>query len=166
MPTKRYKTYHKHIDGSYIFVGLCFVFYQVISSVFSYLPLMLGFFFCYMFYLLQESERSLYNLDFRWYFSLFYLLLVDITHDFYLFSSYFSFFLFYYFLADWLKVNFKIGKFLPILFVFSAYFLLFFIDNLLSYVDNNNLSSVGLEFLSTICIESLLAYIFFKDSIK
>ncbi|WP_297193286.1 hypothetical protein [uncultured Campylobacter sp.] len=168
MPRRKYgtKVYNHYIDGTYVFVGLCFVFYQILSSVFSYFPLMLGFFFCYMFYLLQESEKSLYNLDFRWYFSLCYLLLIDITHDFYLFSSWFSFFIFYYFLADWLKINFKIGKFLPIIFVFCAYFLLFSIDNLLSYVDNNGIHLFGIELLITVFMEFILAYIFFKDSIK
>ncbi|WP_273402818.1 hypothetical protein [Campylobacter avium] len=169
MPRRKYgsKTYSHYIDGFYVFTAICFIVYQILSSIFSYMPLMLGFFFCYMYCLLQERDKSLYDLDFRWYFSVFYILFIDITHDFYLFSSLFAFLCFHYFFADWLKVNFKIGKLLPIVFVVCAYALLIFFDNLLSYLDNKKLSIFSLNYLLFIlCIESFLSYIFFKDKIK
>ena len=118
---KRVSVYNKSLNFSYVFLGIFFIFYEILSSIFSYLPLFYGFFFCYMFMLLEEREKTLLKLDFRWYFSLFFLLFADITHDFFPFSSWIAFFIFYYALAGWIKTNLKMSSTTPIVFVFCAY---------------------------------------------
>lgn len=160
------KTLHYNIDLSYIFLALVLVFYQVLSSIFTYLPILIGFFFCYMYSLLQEKDETLYDLDFRWYFSLVYLLFIDITHDFYLFVSWICFFVFYCFCADWIKTNFKIGKFIPIFFVFCTYLLFCVFDSILSYIDNVNIKIFGSEYFISMGVEALFCYLFFKDKIR
>jgi len=169
MPSKRKYASTKrnhYLDGYYLSLGVFFVLYQILSSIFVHLPILIGFFYCYAFVLFNESEKDLQALDFRWYFVIFYFLLIDITHDFYLFCSIFSFELFYYFCVDYIRTNFKIGKLIPVIFVFCAYVLEFSVDAFLSYISNLPLKNFNLSYALDIGIESLLCYIFFKDKLK
>lgn len=169
MPTKRKygsKARHNYLDGYYVVLGSCFIIYQILSSIFAHLPLLIGFFYCYAFLLLDESRKNLQTLDFRWYFMLFYLLLIDITYDFYLFSSWLAFVIFYYLCADYIRTSFKLMKFLPIIFVLCAYALEFGLDIMLSYIDNAPLKIFNLSYLIDIFIESLLCFFLFKDKLK
>ncbi len=156
---------HHFISGSYVALALGFVCFEILSSVLT-LPLLIGFFFCYMSALLREKETTLYDLDFRWYFSLGFLLFIDITHDFYVFSSWIAFFVFYYFCADWIKTNFKIGKFLPVFFTICAYALLYIANNVLSYMDRAKFNFLGLEYFIDMLVESALCYLVFKDKLR
>ena len=168
MPKRRQygsKEQHHFINGTYTLLALFFVCFEVLSSILI-LPILVGFFFCYMFILLQEKETTLYDLDFRWYFSLAFLLFIDITHDFYIFSSWISFFVFYHFCADWIKTNFKIGKFLPVFFTISAYLLLYIFNNILSYMDSAKFNFFGTEYFIDMFVESALSYLVFKDKLR
>ena len=51
---------HHFISGSYVALGLGFVCFEILSSIFI-LPLLIGFFFCYMFLLMRESDTTLYD---------------------------------------------------------------------------------------------------------
>ena len=159
------KEQHHFISGTYVAIALFLVLFQIFTSVFT-LPILIGFFFCYMFVLLRERELTLYELDFRWYFSLAYLVFIDITHDFYLFSSLIAFVIFYYFCADWLRTNFKIGKFLPIFFVIFAYGLLFVVHNLILYVDSGEFRLFGVDYGVNMLAEAALCFFFFRNKIK
>lgn len=159
------KIYGVDFDTTYIFIAIFLICYQILTSMFMYLPILYGVFFCYMFFLLEEKQKNLNKLDFRWYFSLFFLLFTDITHNFYLFSSWAAFFVFYYACADWIKTNFKIGKLIPPIFVLCAYAFIFIFDLIFSYVGNEDLKFFSLEYICSILIESLFTYIFFKDKI-
>lgn len=162
---KRAKVYGESLNANYVFSGLFFVFYQILSSIFIYLPPFYGIFFCYAFYLLEQREQSLQKLDFRWYFCLAFLFFADITHNFFIFSSWIAFLIFYYACADWIKVNFKIGKFTASIFVFCAYGFILILDIVFSYVSNQNVHFFGVANLVSISVEALIAYIFFKDKI-
>lgn len=155
----------KDLNFSYIVLGFSFLFYEILTSVFNFLPLLYGFFFCYAFILLKERERTLLKLDFRWYFSLAFLLFTDITHDFALFSSWLAFFIFYYALADWIKTNLKVANFAPIIFVLSAYVFIFILDLVFSYASNENLNIIRPTYIIPLCVEALLAYVFFREKI-
>lgn len=156
---------HHFISGTYVSLGLGFVCFEILSSIFV-LPTLIGFFFCYMFVLLRERETTLYDLDFRYYFSLFFLVFIDITHDFYLFSSWIAFFVFYYFCADWIRINFKIGKLLPVFFTICAYALLYLVNNILSYMDSAKFNFLGVEYFFDMCVESAFCYLIFKDKLR
>lgn len=162
---KRAKVYGESLNANYVFSGLFFVFYQILSSIFIYLPPFYGIFFCYAFYLLEQREQSLQKLDFRWYFCLAFLFFADITHNFFIFSSWIAFLIFYYACADWIKINFKIGKFTASIFVFCAYGFILILDIVFSYVSNQNIHFFGVANLVSISVEALIAYIFFKDKI-
>lgn len=159
------KEQHHFLNSHYIILGAFFIFWQIFSSIFI-LPIFMGVFFCYMSVLLHEREITLYELDFRFYFSLFYLVFIEITHDFYLFSTWFSFFIFYYFCADWIRTNFKFGKFMPIFYCLCGYLLLFIAHNVLSYIDTGHFAPFGLEYYIDALIESALCYLIFKDKLK
>ncbi len=159
---KSIRVYKVKLNNSYIFLGFFFIIYQILGSVFIYAPLLYGIFFCYMFCLLEQRESSLSKLDFRWYFSLFFLFFTDITYNFFIFSSWFAFFIFYYACADWIKTNLKIGKFIPVVFVFCAYAFIFILDAILSYTAGEKVKVLGLAYFVSIFIECFLAYVFFK----
>ncbi|WP_139470752.1 hypothetical protein [Campylobacter armoricus] len=150
---------------SYLFFYLSLIFYQVLSSVYYWMPPLFGVFFCYMIVLLKEKERTLNKLDFRWYFSLFYLLFIDIIHGFYLFSSWIAFFVFYHFFVDWFKSKLKLGHYLLIIFTFCAYVFIYFFDVFLAYLDNNKILNFGVEYLWFFLIEALVSFVIFKGKI-
>lgn len=162
---KRNKIYGVHFDTAYIFIAIFLICYQILTSMFMYLPILYGIFFCYMIFLLEEKKKSLNKLDFRWYFSLFFLLFIDITHNFYLFSSWGAFLVFYYTFADWIKINLKIDRLIPPIFVLCAYVLIFIFDEVFSYMGNEGLKFFGLNYICSIVIEGFLSYILFKDKI-
>ncbi|HEC1751457.1 TPA: hypothetical protein R1712_000970 [Campylobacter lari] len=152
-------------DFSYLFFYLSLIFYQVLSSVYYWMPPLFGVFFCYMIVLLKEKERTLNKLDFRWYFSLFYLLLVDIIHGFYLFSSWIAFFVFYHLFVDWFKSKLKLGHYLLVIFTFCAYIFIYLFDVFLAYLDNNEILKFGIEYLWFFTVEALISFIIFKGKI-
>ncbi|AJD03222.1 putative membrane protein [Campylobacter lari] len=152
-------------DFSYLFFYLSLIFYQVLSSVYYWMPPLFGVFFCYMIVLLKEKERTLNKLDFRWYFSLFYLLLIDVIHGFYLFSSWIAFFIFYHFFVDWFKSKLKLGHYLLVIFTFCAYIFIYLFDVFLAYLDNNEILKFGIEYLWFFTVEALISFIIFKGKI-
>lgn len=152
-------------DFSYLFFYLSLIFYQVLSSVYYWMPPLFGVFFCYMIVLLKEKERTLNKLDFRWYFSLFYLLLIDVIHGFYLFSSWIAFFIFYHFFVDWFKSKLKLGHYLFVIFTFCAYIFIYLFDVFLAYLDNNEILKFGIEYLWFFTVEALISFIIFKGKI-
>lgn len=163
MKNNALKTNSIKFNYSYIFFIIFFILYQILSSVFIYLPILYGLFFCYMIYLIDEKEKTLYKFDFRWYFILFYLVFIDITHNYFIFSSWLAFFIFYYMCADWIKINLKIGKFIPVCFVICAYIFIYIVDFTFSYSENEDIKIFGFEYFLSMIIESILSYIFFKD---
>ncbi|WP_257942529.1 putative membrane protein [Campylobacter lari] len=152
-------------DFSYLFFYLSLIFYQVLSSVYYWMPPLFGVFFCYMIVLLKEKERTLNKLDFRWYFSLFYLLLIDVIHGFYLFSSWIAFFIFYHFFVDWFKSKLKLGHYLLVIFTFCAYIFIYLFDVFLAYLDNNEILKFGIEYLWFFTVEALISFVIFKGKI-
>ncbi|AKJ53456.1 membrane protein [Campylobacter lari] len=152
-------------DFSYLFFYLSLIFYQVLSSVYYWMPPLFGVFFCYMIVLLKEKERTLNKLDFRWYFSLFYLLLIDVIHGFYLFSSWIAFFIFYHFFVDWFKSKLKLGHYLLVIFTLCAYIFIYLFDVFLAYLDNNEILKFGIEYLWFFTVEALISFIIFKGKI-
>ncbi|XGQ70661.1 hypothetical protein AB9T38_03425 [Campylobacter hepaticus] len=157
--------YKAKFNGNYIILGFFFIIYQILGSIFIYAPLLYGIFFCYMFCLLEERERNFSKLDFRWYFSLFFLFFTDVTYNFVIFSSWFAFFIFYYICADWIKTNLKIGKFIPVVFVLCTYFIVLFLDIVFSYIEDEEIKILSWVYFVLVFMESLLAYVFFKDKI-
>lgn len=159
---KNIGAYNVKLNGAYVFLGVFFIIYQILGSVFIHLPLLYGIFFCYMFYLLEEKQRIFSKFDFRWYFSLFFLFFTDATYNFFIFSSWLAFGIFYYVCAEWIKTNFKIGKSIPIILVLFAYVFIFVLDIIFSYIGSKEIKMLNFGYLISIIFECLLAYILFK----
>ncbi|TXE81559.1 hypothetical protein FPD46_04515 [Campylobacter peloridis] len=153
-------------DFSYLFFYLSLIFYQVLSSVYYWLPPLFGIFFCYMIILLKEKEKTLNKLDFRWYFSLFYILFIDIIHGFYLFSSWIAFFVFYHVFADWFSNKLKFGDYLLMVYTLCAYIFIYIFDVFLAYLDNSAIIKFGIEYLWFIAFEAVFGFIIFKGRVK
>ncbi len=152
-------------DLSYVFFYFLLIFYQILSSVYYWLPPLFGVFFCYMIILLKEKEKTLNALDFRWYFSLFYILLIDIIHGFYIFSSWIAFFVFYHIFVDWFQSKLKLGRYLLVIFTLCAYIFLYVFDVFLAYLDNQPILTFGFEYIWFCILEALLSFVIFKGKI-
>lgn len=152
-------------DLSYLFFYFSLIFYQILSSIYYWLPPLIGVFFCYMIVLLKERERTLNKLDFRWYFSLFYILLIDIIHGFYIFSSWIAFFVFYNVFVDWFKSKLKLGPYLLVIFTFCTYVFIYIFDVFLAYLDNQKILKFGIEYLWFFFLEALISFVIFKGKI-
>lgn len=160
---KNISTYRIKLNGSYVFLGFLCILYQILGSVFLYMPLLYGVFFCYMYFFLEERQKTFSKLDFRWYFSLFFLFFTDITYDFFLFSSWFAFAIFYYTCADWIKTNFKIGKIIPVILVLCAYIFIFILDIIFSYAADQEFIMPSFGYMISIAFECLFAYVLFRS---
>ncbi|EGK8164782.1 hypothetical protein LMQ51_000632 [Campylobacter coli] len=160
---KNISTYRIKLNGSYVFLGFLCILYQILGSVFLYMPLLYGVLFCYMYFLLEERQKTFGKLDFRWYFSLFFLFFTDITYDFFLFSSWFAFAIFYYTCADWIKTNFKIGKVIPVILVLCAYIFIFILDIIFSYAADQEFIMPSFGYMISIAFECLFAYVLFRS---
>lgn len=162
------KTNH-HVKVQFSFVYFAYyallVFYQMLSSVYYWMPPLFGIFFCYMIILLKEQKKTLNRLDFRWYFALLYILYAGIIHGFYLFSPWIAFFIFYHFFVDWFRSKMKLGAYFLVLFVVCTYIFIYIFDVLLSYLDNSDTLSFGLEYLWFVFFEAIISYIIFREKI-
>ncbi|EGK8197689.1 hypothetical protein IO455_000494 [Campylobacter coli] len=160
---KTISAYKVKLNGSYVFLGFLCILYQILGSVFLYMPLLYGVFFCYMYFLLEERQKTFNKLDFRWYFSLFFLFFTDITYDFFLFSSWLAFVIFYYTCADWIKTNLKIGKIIPIILVLCVYAFIFILDAIFSYVGDQEFKMPNFVYMISIMFECLFAYMLYRS---
>lgn len=140
--------------------------YQAATSVFTWMPPLIGLFFSYMIILTIEKQKRLKKYDFRWYFAILYIIFAEQIHGFALFSSVISFLLFYYLICDWLIVTFKSRAVLLILFVASGYAGVYLISALLLYIQNSPILNFNFEYFIYIVSESILAIILFRRRVK
>ncbi|CAD7287448.1 hypothetical protein LMG7974_00327 [Campylobacter majalis] len=148
----------------YVIGITCLFGYEIVTSIFVFLPPLIGVFFTYMIIeYAKKMQKSYIELGFGWYLSIAFLLFAELTHGYYLFSSIVGFFIFYYFAVDWLSVTFKHRKFLLILFVACGYFMTFLISCILCHMQGIEILNWGFEYAVYIAIESIIAIVLFKD---
>lgn len=155
----------KSFSFSFIILYILLILYQLASSLYSFLPVLLGVYFCYLQVLLEERDKSLIDLDYRWYFAIVYVLFIELNHNYYAFSAILAFLIFHFYFAQWAKTNLKIGRLVIVAFVFCAYAFTYLVDALFSYMGHESYKVFGLEYLLFILIESIIVYILFKDKL-
>lgn len=155
----------KSLNLSYLILYTLLILYQLASCVYAFFPPLLGIYFCYLHVLLKDSKKHYNKLDFRWYFSLFYVLFIELCHNFYAFSALIAFFILHFYFTDWLKTNIKFGHFIIAIFIALAYFLSYLVDIFFSYLGHESYKTFGLIYLYFVLVESLIAYVLFKDKL-
>lgn len=134
-------------------------FYQIFTTIFMFLPPLLGVIFCAIVLNIDKDNKNDIYLAFI------YLVFIESLHNFYIFSSIFGFFIFYYNFASWLKSSFKFQYILLVLLVACGYFFTLFVNIFLSYVFNDEFISLDLIYFYYIFIESVICIVFFKGYI-
>lgn len=134
-------------------------FYQIFTTIFMYLPPLLGVVFCAIVLNINKETRENKN---DVYLGFLYLVFIETLHNFYLFSSVFGFFIFYYNFANWLKTSFKFQYLLLVLLVVCGYVLTIIVNLFLSYAFNEDFMSFDFIYVYYMLIESIICIILFK----
>ena len=138
------------------------VFYQSLTTVFAYLPPLIGIFFTYTIMLTLQKQKTLKEFGKEWYFCLFYLTFAEQAHGFALFSAVIAFMLFYHFMSDWLIVTLKSRELLVAGFVASGYVWTCATSSFISYAANLPILKFDYEYLIYVVVDSILAVILFR----
>lgn len=143
----------------YFFV-LILVFYQVVRTVFIYLPPLLGVFFTSFCILCYKKKYDKYL-----FFVVLYLCFIELSNGFYLFSTILSALIFYFFI--FLKTIYKIKMRAIIIFLCNifAYFFSYILNMFFSYIYGNFTFELNVILPYYIGIEILLSLIVFRDEL-
>lgn len=148
------------------FLGIALLFaYEIATSVYRYLPPLIGVFFCYLVLEYSQKQKSYLNFGFGWYFSIIFLLFAEQTHGFYIFSSVVAFFIFFYFVVDWIFATLKYRNTLLAIFVAAGYVGVFGVSNTINYILNRPFLQFGYEYGIFIAIEFLIAVVLFRGRV-
>ena len=124
------------------------IFYQSLTTIFAYLPPLIGIFFTYMITLTLQKQKTLKEFGKEWYFCLFYAVI--------------AFMLFYHFMSDWLIVTLKSRELLAVGFVASGYVWTCATSSFISYAANLPMLKFDYEYLIYVGVESVLAVVLFR----
>lgn len=150
-------------DNQYLKVtlfSLFLVLYQIMTSIYTFLPLFIGIFFAYAIINYEdENKRNSIYLTFL------YLSFYDLNKGFYLFSSLLLFILFYNFFVDKIRNFFTCSNCIIVIYVFVAYFGHFVLNSFIAYILNAQGPLFSLEYFYFIVIDSIFAVILFKGRV-
>lgn len=139
--------------------------YQIFTSLYIVLSPLIGYFFCYLVLLSNEEDRTHEEQTATKYLIFLYLVFTDLNKGFYLFSSLIFFFLFKHLLAEWLQTSFKCKKCILFAFVAFGYIGTYAINNLMAYMLQKDFFLFSWEYGLYIIIDSIVAFILFRDKI-
>lgn len=137
--------------------------YELLTVVYAILPPLIGLFFAYVISLNNAALKKMEDYDKSWYLSFLFLIFAEQIHGFELFSSIFAFIFYYYFLHEWLSTNFKLYQGMLIIYVCSAYILIFCISNIILYINDKAMLQICKEYAYYMIFESFLAVFIFRD---
>lgn len=149
----------------YAFGILLLFAYEVATTLFVYLPPLIGLFFTYMVIEYLRWSKSYVEFGFGWYLSIAFLLFAEQVHGYYIFSSLVAFFIFFYFMVDWLFATMKYRKTLLVIIVAFGYLSTYGVSNLINYIQNLPFLYIGYEYGVYVVLESILAIIFLRERV-
>jgi len=147
-------------DKTYIevtFFSLALVLYQLMTSLYTFLPLFAGLFFCYAIIYAQDEKKRLYVI-----LALIYLSLYDLNKGFYLFSYLFFFIIFYNLFVDKIRNSFSCNNCILFVYVAAGYLGHYFFNVFIAYILNQDLPVFSQWYLYYIGLDAILVFIFFK----
>lgn len=139
--------------------------YQAATTVFTWLPPLIGLFFAYLIVLTIEKQKRLVNYGINWYFAVAYIVFAEQAHGFALFSAILAFVLFYRFVCDWIIVTFKSRAILLVLFVASGYLGVYLVSSMFLYIQNSPILNLDYEYAVYIAVESILSIVMFRERV-
>ena len=143
-----------------ILLCLSLVFYQALSSLYTFLPLFIGVFFSYIVINFEKEKSKLYI-----YLSFAYLTIYDLDKGFYLFSSLLSFVLFYYIFVDKIRNFFSCTNCVLAIYVTFSYLGHFVLNTFIAYILHQDGPIFSQWYFYYIFIDILLVSILFKGKV-
>ncbi len=154
---RRNSTNQNHLRLTLICLFL--VFYQVLSSLYTFLPLFVGVFFAYIVINFKDKKHRLYV-----YLSFIYLSIYDLDKGFYLFSSILFFMIFYYLFVNKIRNILTCRSCIIIIYVASAYLGHFLLNSFIAYILQQDAPTFLLQaYLYYILIDVILAIIILRS---
>lgn len=150
-------------DNQYIKVSLFSLFliiYQIMTSIYTFLPLFVGVFFAYIIVNYEDEKKRNYI-----YLTFIYLSLYDLNKGFYLFTYIFLFFLFYNLFVEKIRNFFTCSNCIIAIYVSVAYLGHYLINSFIAYVLNTQGPLFLADYFYYIAIDTVLAVILFKGKV-
>lgn len=150
-------------DQNYLrFTLICLVLvvYQIMSSLYTFLPLFVGVFFSYIVINLEKEKSRIYI-----YLSFAYLTIYDLNKGFYLFSSILFLMIFYYFFVERIRNFFTCSNCIVAIYVVSAYLGHSLLNSFIAYISNRDIPPFSQGYFYYIFLDVVLAIILFKGKV-
>jgi len=141
-------------------ICLSLVVYQIMSSLYTYLPLFVGVFFAYIVINFENEKSKLYI-----YLSFAYLTIYDLDKGFYLFSSLLSFLIFYYLFVEKIRNFFSCSNCIVAIYVVAAYLGHSLLNSFIAYILNQDMPSFSQGYFYYIALDVVLAVVLFKGKV-
>jgi len=155
---RRSSTDHNYLR--LILISIFLVLYQILSSLYTFMPLFIGLFFCYIIINFKNENSKLYV-----YLSFAYLSVYDLDKGFYLFSSIVFLLLFYSLFVERIRNFFTCSNCILAIYVTSAYLGHFVLNVFISYILNQDRPMFSQEYFYYIIFDIILATILFKGRV-
>ncbi|MBL0702742.1 MAG: hypothetical protein JJV95_01990 [Sulfurospirillum sp.] len=136
------------------------VFCQILSSLYTFLPLFVGVFFTYI-VINFENEKSKFYI----YLSFGYLTIYDINKGFYLFSSLLLFMLFYNLFIEKIRNFFTCANCILVIYIVVAYLGHFLLNSFIAYILNESNPVFTERYFYYILVDAVLVIILFKGKV-
>lgn len=144
----------------FILICLSLVLYQILSSLYTFLPLFVGLFFTYIVINFENEDSKIYI-----YLSFLYLTVYDLDKGFYLFSSSLFLFIFYYLFVDKIRNFFSCNNCIIAIYVVAAYLGHSLLNSFIAYILNQDMPSFSQEYFYYIVLDIILAIVLFKGKV-
>lgn len=151
------------IDKNYlaiVYISFVLALYQVITSLYTFLPVFAGLFFCYILIALNDEKQRVYVI-----LAIIYLIIYDLNKGFYIFSYLLFLFIFYNLFVAKVRDSLICNSCILVIFVVSGYIGHYLTNAFVAYILNEDLPIFSNYYLYYILIDSILAVILFRDKI-
>jgi len=134
-----------------IFTAFALIFYEALTSIYTFLPSFFGLFFCYLLFF-AESKLRFYET----FYLFIYLTIYEIDKGFYLFSFLIFFIIYYNFIAEEIKKFIYCKWCLAFAYVFTGYVGYYAINAVIFFILNQPLPAIGYLYIIYIIIDTVL----------
>lgn len=149
----------------FVVLPTALILYQLLSSVFSSFPPLLGLFFTYAIVKRYEKDVTYKDYTSGWYIAIIYLFIAEQIHGFKTFSVGIVFGIYYHFLFDYVVRSVKFRDLALMITAAFGYIGAFLMSNFLSYLSDSSYLVFGFEYVTFIFIEATLSLLLFKGRI-
>lgn len=143
-----------------LFFAIGLLLYQILSSLYIFMPLFVGVFFTYIVINFEDEKSKIYV-----YLAFAYLTIYDLNKGFYLFSSIVSFIFFYYIFVEKIRNFYSCRSCIVATYVVAAYLGHFALNMFIAYILNADGPTFSQWYFYYILLDILIAIVLFKGKV-